>query len=102
MKRNWVQGKFLQIGRMPQVRMAVWGIFALAWFGVCFPELYFTEETYQAVMVVDGKEIPLQNGDLKDFLCAENDKIVIKSKVLEWFEERFFSDRDEVKECDDK
>ena len=69
-------------------RAVMTGTFALAWWGILYPELCFTDSTYTQVIVVDGQEIEVEQSDYRDFLQAEGDEIVIKSRLLEWIEQK--------------
>ena len=69
-----------------RLRTAAVGVFALAWWGIFYPELCFSDNTYTQVEVVDGQEIEIEQSDHQDILNASGDEIVIKSKLLEWIE----------------
>lgn len=71
-----------------RLRAAMTGVFALAWWGILYPELCFTDSTYTQVIVVDGQEIEVEQSDYRDFLRSEGDEIVIKSRLLEWIEQK--------------
>ena len=71
-----------------RLRAAMTGAFALAWWGILYPELCFTDSTYTQVIVADGQEIEVEQSDYRDFLQAEGDEIVIKSRLLEWIEQK--------------
>lgn len=64
------------------------GMFAFVWWGILYPELCFTDNTYTQVSVVDGQEIEAEQSDYRDFLQMEGDEIVIKSRLLEWIEQK--------------
>ena len=67
-----------------RLRAAMTGMFALAWWGILYPELCFTDSTYTQVVVEDGQEIEVEQPDYQDFLQVEGDGIVIRSRLLEW------------------
>ena len=67
-----------------RLRAAVTGMFALAWWGILYPELCFTDSTYTQVIVEDGQEIEVEQPDYRDFLQAEGDGFVVRSRLLEW------------------
>lgn len=71
-----------------RLRAAMTGMFALVWWGILYPELCFTDSTYTQVIVADGQEIEVEQSDYRDFLQAEGDEIVIKSRLLEWIEQK--------------
>ena len=62
--------------------------FAFAWWGLLYPELCFTEDTFQQVIVADGDEKVIEEASYRDILNASGDEIVIKSRLLEWLEEQ--------------
>ena len=68
-------------------RTAAAGVFALTWWGILYPELCFSENTYAQVETVDGQEIETERSDYHDILNASGDEIVIKSRLLEWIEQ---------------
>ena len=61
--------------------------FAFAWWGLLYPELCFTEDTFQQIVVTDGEEKAAGDADYRDILDAAGDEIVIRSRLLEWLEE---------------
>lgn len=68
-----------------RLRAAMMGMFALAWWGILYPELCFTDSTYTQVIVEDGQEIEAEDQpDYRDFLRAADEGIVIRSRLLEW------------------
>ncbi|MDE6994795.1 MAG: DUF2045 domain-containing protein [Lachnospiraceae bacterium] len=71
-----------------RLRALVTGIFALIWWGVLYPELCFTEDTFQQIVVTDGEEKAAGDADYRDILDAAGDEIVIRSRLLEWLEEQ--------------
>lgn len=70
-----------------RLRALVTGIFALIWWGVLYPELCFTEDTFRQVIVEDGEVITVKEACYREILDAEGDDIVIESRLLEWLEE---------------
>ncbi len=66
-----------------RVHAAAAGLTALAWWGILYPELCFTDNTYECVTVSDGKEIE-EETDWQDLFRAGGDEIVIKSRLVEW------------------
>lgn len=71
-----------------RLRAAATGILAFIWWGVLYPELCFTEGTYQQVITAGGEETAVDEADYRDLLEAAGDEIVIKSRLLEWLEQR--------------
>ena len=67
-----------------RLRAAAAGVFALAWWGIFYPELCFSDNTYAQVEVVSGQETETGQSDYRDILNASGDEIVIKSRLLEW------------------
>ena len=61
--------------------------FAFAWWGLLYPELCFTEDTFRQVIVEDGEVITVKAACYREILDAEGDDIVIESRLLEWLEE---------------
>lgn len=61
--------------------------FAFAWWGLLYPELCFTEDTFRQVIVEDGEVITVKEACYREILDAECDDIVIESRLLEWLEE---------------
>ena len=61
--------------------------FAFAWWGLLYPELCFTEDTFRQVIVEDGEVITVKEACSREILDAEGDDIVIESRLLEWLEE---------------
>ncbi len=81
--------KFLRKGcHSLYVRMAVLGVAALAWWGVLYPELCFMENTCVRVIVSRGQEIVIGQTDCQEILKASGDEMIIRSRLLEWLEER--------------
>ena len=60
---------------------------AFAWWGLLYPELCFTEDTFRQVIVEDGEVITVKEACYREILDAEGDDIVIESRLLEWLEE---------------
>lgn len=94
MKGRRILEKWMQNIAGLRINTAVWGMLALIWCGLYFPELYFTKETYQPVMIVDGEEVLLQEDEFdglmqEDALCgllrADKDQILVRSKLAEWW-----------------
>lgn len=71
-----------------RLRAAATGAFALVWWGILYPELCFTEETFQQIIVTDGEEKAVDEADYKAVLDAAGDEIVIRSRLLEWLEQQ--------------
>ena len=61
--------------------------FSFAWWGLLYPELCFTEDTFRQVIVEDGEVITVKEACYREILDAEGDDIVIESRLLEWLEE---------------
>lgn len=72
-----------------RIRTAAVVMFAFIWWGVLYPELCFTENTYEQIIFVDGQEVVLEEKDVKDILNATGDEVVVKSRLLEWLEQKF-------------
>lgn len=70
------------------LRMAVMCMTALAWWGVLYPELCFTENTCVQVIVLQGQEIVMEQCDYQEILNASGDEVVVKSRILEWLEKK--------------
>ena len=71
-----------------RIRTAAVAVFALTWWGILYPELCFTDSTYSQIDAVDGQEIEAEQPDYRDILNASSDEIVIKSRLLEWIEQK--------------
>lgn len=71
-----------------RLRTAALSVFALTWWGILYPELCFSDNTYAQVDVVDGQEIETEQSDYRDILNATGDEIVIKSRLFEWIEQK--------------
>lgn len=63
------------------------GALACVWWGILYPELCFTDSTYEQV-IADSGEAETKRGDYRDILGASGDEIVIKSRLLEWIESK--------------
>ena len=63
-------------------------ILAFAWWGLLYPELCFTENTCVQVIVSQGQEIVTEQTDYQEILNASGDEIVVRSRLLEWLEEK--------------
>ena len=55
--------------------------FAFAWWGLLYPELCFTEDTFRQVIVEDGEVITVKEACYREILDAEGDDIVIESRL---------------------
>lgn len=71
-----------------RLRTAVVGILAFVWWGLLYPELCFTENTCEQVIVSQGQEIVTKQADYQEILKASGDEIVVRSRFLEWLEEK--------------
>jgi hypothetical protein len=71
-----------------RLRAAVTGVLALVWWGILYPELSFTEATFQEILVTGEGEQIIGKTDCRDLLDAAGDQIVIRSRLLEWLEEQ--------------
>lgn len=71
-----------------RLRSAAAGVFALVWWGLLYPELCFTDGTWEHAVVVDGQESVAKGTDCQDILAAEADEVVIGSRLLEWLEQK--------------
>ena len=76
---------FLEKGQ--RVKGILLVFFAFAWWGLLYPELCFTEDTFRQVIVEDGEVITVKEACYREILDAEGDDIVIESRLLEWLEE---------------
>ena len=85
--RQIIQQTVLRVYCDMRFRTAAVGVFAFTWWGILYPELCFSENTYAQVEVVDGQEIVTEQSDYHDILNASGDEIVIKSRLLEWIEQ---------------
>lgn len=67
-------------------RMLMACMFAAVWWSVFYPELCFAEGTCEAVQTAETENEAGQTGILR----ADEDEIVISSRLLEWCEEKLF------------
>lgn len=61
-------------------RIAAFGVMALVWWCVFYPELCFPQDTYE---IVDDEDI-VEEENYPDILQADDEQIVIGSRLLEW------------------
>ena len=71
-----------------RLHAAAAGVFALVWWGLLYPELCFTENTYEQVIIVNGEEVEAKQADYQDVLGASGDQIVVKIRLWEWLEQK--------------
>ena len=71
-----------------RVHAAAVGVFAFVWWGILYPELCFTENTYEQVIIMDDEEAEDEQSDYRDVLNASGDQIVIKSRFWEWIKRK--------------
>lgn len=64
-------------------RIAALGVMALVWWCVFYPELCFPRDTYE---VVDDSNTATE--DYPKILQADDEQIVIGSRLLEWLKNR--------------
>lgn len=67
-------------------------MFAAAWWGILYPELCFTEETFQAVTESEDKmhnteEQTVQQISCQELLKCTGEDIVVRSRLIEWLEQ---------------
>lgn len=62
--------------------------FAVAWWGILYPELCFTEETFEQIFVAEECQEMTEQEIYEHLLEASGDEIVIRSRFLEWMEEK--------------
>ena len=93
--RSYVKGILLKGYRDMRLRAAAAGVLACTWWAVLYPELCFTPDTYERVIMTDEEEtVPekeaavISGMDGQTILDATEDQIVIKSRLLEWLEEK--------------
>ena len=86
--RQNIKQMMLKAYRDVRLRTAAAGVMALAWWGLLYPELCFADNTCTQVTVTDGQEIETGQADYRDVLNAAGDEIVVKSRLLEWLEEK--------------
>ena len=71
-----------------RLRAAFTIILAFTWWGVLYPELCFTKDTFLKITVTeDGESMP-EEADYREIMNASGDDIVIRSRLLEWLEEQ--------------
>ncbi len=70
-----------------KLRTLAVGIFAAAWWGILYPELCFTEETFDQIIVAQDFQEMTRQEIYEHLLKASGDEIVVESRFLEWFEE---------------
>lgn len=71
-----------------RIRSLAVTVFAVAWWGILYPELCFTEETFEQVIVTEACQEMTQQEVYEHLLMASGDEIVIKSRFLEWLDEK--------------
>ena len=71
-----------------RLRAAAVSVFAFVWWGILYPELCFTENTYEQIGVVDDEETEAKQADYRDVLSASGNEIIIKSRLWEWLEQK--------------
>lgn len=71
-----------------RLQAAATAVFALVWWAILYPELCFTEDTFQKIIVTEEKEETDGEADYRDIMEAAGDEIVIRSRLLEWLRER--------------
>lgn len=64
--------------------IAAAGVMALVWWCVFYPELCFPQDTYE---VVDDEDTA-EEENYPDILQADDEQIVIGSKLLEWLRDK--------------
>lgn len=70
-----------------KLRTLAVSIFAMAWWGILYPELCFTEETFDQVVVVEDFQEMTEQEVYEHLLKASGHEIVFSSRFLEWYEE---------------
>lgn len=65
-------------------RIAAAGVMALVWWCVFYPELCFPQDTYE---VVDDEDTT-EEENFPDILQADDEQIVIGSRLLEWLDKK--------------
>lgn len=70
-------------------------LFAAVWWGIFYPELCFTEETCEAVVTAETQTEDM-SGQIgaAEIWDASGDEIVIRSRFLEWCEEKLAVGKD--------
>lgn len=87
-RRDGIGGIFWRTYRNVRLRMALLVVFALAWWGILYPELCFTEDTIRQVTAADEDTPAVREVDYREIMKAAGDEIVIGSRLWEWLEER--------------
>lgn len=65
-------------------RIAAAGVMVLVWWCVFYPELCFPQDTYE---VVDDEDTT-EEENFPDILQADDEQIVIGSRLLEWLDKK--------------
>ena len=86
--RQIIKRMMLRIYCDLRLHAAAVGVFAFVWWGLLYPELCFTENTYEQVIIVDGEAIEIEQADYRSVLSASGNEIVIKSRLWEWIEQK--------------
>ncbi|RKI82617.1 hypothetical protein D7V83_10445 [bacterium 0.1xD8-71] len=81
---DWQMGVYHMWKKLRTLAVAM---FAIAWWGVLYPELCFTEETFEQVVVAEDFQGMTREEVYESLLQASGDEIVIRSRFLEWYEE---------------
>lgn len=75
-----------------RIRAAAVGALALAWWGLLYPELCFTENTCVKLVTAQGQELMEKEKDRLELemevMSATGDEIIIRSRLLEWLEQK--------------
>ena len=71
-----------------RLHAAAVGVFAFVWWGILYPELCFTGNTYEQVIIVDGEEVEAEQAGYRSVLSASGNELVIKSRLWEWLEQK--------------
>jgi len=82
--KNWQTGVYHMWNKL---RTLAVGIFAAAWWGILYPELCFTEETFDQIIVAQDFQEMTRQEIYEHLLEASGDEIVVESRFLEWLEE---------------
>ena len=86
--RQFIKGIMLRAYCDLRLHAAAIGVFAFVWWGLLYPELCFTENTYEQVIIVGDEEVEAEQTDYRNVLGASGDQIVIKSRLWEWLEQK--------------
>lgn len=70
-----------------KLRTLAVSIFAMAWWGILYPELCFTEETFDQVVIEEDFQEMTEQEVYEHLLKASGDELVFRSRFLEWYEE---------------